>query len=158
MTTELQETTDFANLLTIEAGNKYPYCKGYFLLLPPEGSEVLECGELLSPDVLAGLIDRFAASFPGADRLAAASMWTMNYFSILMTGSAIGASEIRRAVPVALDDAGVCIRPESGGRRMHSCFRTSAKKRALRICMKRFTQCCGCTPSRLSRRSPKPPA
>jgi ferric iron reductase protein FhuF len=111
---DLQQITDFADLLTAEASKKYPYCRGYFLLRPPQGSEVVACRELLSTHVLDGLIDRYATTFPGADRRAVVSMWTMYYFSILMIGTAIAALEARRVLPVALDRAGICIKPGSG--------------------------------------------
>lgn len=114
MAKDLREIADFADLLTAEAAKKYPYCRGYFLLRPPQDSVVVECRDLLSTEVFAGLIDRFATSFPGADRRAVVSMWTMYYFSILMIGTAIAALEAHRVLPVALDHVGVCIKPKLG--------------------------------------------
>ena len=110
MAEQPREFSDFADLLTAEAGRKYPYCRGYFLLRPPEGSKVLRCSELVAPEMFAELVDGFAVTFPGADRRAGVSMWTLYYFSILTIGTAIAALETRRLLPVALDETRVCIK------------------------------------------------
>lgn len=50
------------------------------------GSDTIACQDLCDPEHFATTIDRYAARFPGIDRRAAVSLWTMYYFSHLVVG------------------------------------------------------------------------
>lgn len=100
---------DFRDL----AGSKYAYCQNSLVLAPREGARTIACRELIEPDVFSGLIDRFAVQYPNSDRRAVVSMWTLYYFSTLTIAMAVVGLEMRLLAPIALDDASVCVDPET---------------------------------------------
>ncbi len=100
---------ELASLLPPAISAKYPYARGYLLLRAPENAEVVACRALLEPERLAALLDRFALKFPGSDRRATASLWTMHYFGVLTIGAAIAVLEAGQALPLKLDDVSLCL-------------------------------------------------
>lgn len=62
---------------------RFAYCRGKMLLAAPEETETIPCSELTDAAVFDSVIERFASSFPGGDRRAVISMWTMYYFSVV---------------------------------------------------------------------------
>lgn len=101
--------SDLVELLPPHVLEKYPYAKGYFMLRPPEDTEIVSCRDLLVPATLTALLERFAVSFPDSDRRAVASLWSMYYFSTLTIGAAIAALEAGRTLPLKLDEIGLCL-------------------------------------------------
>ena len=99
--------------MTAATGTRYAYCHDSLLLQPKAGAEIVACRALADADVLAGLIDRFALAYPGADRRAVVSLWTLYYFSTLTIAVAVAGLELRRVVPVALDDISLCVDPQT---------------------------------------------
>lgn len=101
---------DFAQLLDLNpAAARLSYCRTSFSLHAPEQAECVPCAALTDPAVLTGLIDRFAARMPPADRRAIVSLLTLYYFSTLTIASAVAAFVLRRSVPLALDAVSLCI-------------------------------------------------
>lgn len=105
---------DLGALLAPVAAGKYPWLAGSLRLSVPSGAECLPCEALTDPAVLGAVIDRFGARFGGADRRAVVSLWTACYFSLLGIGSAIAWLELRRVLPLALHEAGICLDRDSG--------------------------------------------
>ncbi|MFB2552035.1 siderophore-iron reductase FhuF [Ensifer soli] len=109
---------DFDRLLAEATGEKYIYCKGAFRLAPPEGTDCLDCTALLDAAAFHALIDRFAAGHgPAADRRAVVSLWTLYYFSTLTIAATVAWLEMRRRLPLALDEMKVCLDPTTGAPR-----------------------------------------
>ncbi len=104
---------DFDALLAARTGEKYAYCRSRFLCEVPSGLRCIACRDLLDADLFCDVIDRYTAKYGVADRRAVVSMWTMYYFSILMIGAAISWLELRRRLPLALDEMTICLDPET---------------------------------------------
>jgi ferric iron reductase protein FhuF len=91
---------------------------------PGEG-EPVRCADLLRPEVLGPLLDRYAVQHQGADRRAVVSMWTQYYASRLIY-PVLGANLLLgRTLPLSLEDTvlhvagdgsplGFCIADEGG--------------------------------------------
>jgi ferric iron reductase protein FhuF len=107
------EPSTFAQLMTVATGARYAYCHDSLLLRPKAGSEVIACRDLLEAETFAALIDRFGAAYPGADRRAVVSLWTLYYFSTLTIAVAVAGLELRRILPAALEDLQLCIAPHT---------------------------------------------
>lgn len=108
-----RQAPDFDRLLAAQTGEKYAFCRGRFLAEAPAGMRRVACRDLLDAALFSGLIDRYATKYGVADRRAVVSMWTMYYFSILMIGSAISWLELRRQLPLALDEMTLCLDPDT---------------------------------------------
>ncbi|WP_211928309.1 siderophore-iron reductase FhuF [Ciceribacter sp. L1K23] len=108
---DVQDILD--RLLQQSTGGKYAYCKGKFVLDDPANVERIECRELCDASRFAGIIDRYASRFGEADRRAVVSMWTMYYFSTLAISATIFWLEMRRSLPLALEEVAVCLDPET---------------------------------------------
>lgn len=101
------------------------YLKGTFRF-DAGGSETIDCRALCAPEQFEAVIDRYAARFPGADRRAAVSVWTMYYFSHLVVSPlifwlldrrilALGAADlVARLDPQTILPAGFILRDEGG--------------------------------------------
>lgn len=105
---------DLGLLIEAVAPGKYPWVQGRFVTAPPAGSELLPCRSLLDPDAFGGILERFGAQYGVADRRAIASLWTMYYFSALMVGGAVAWLELRRVLPLSLEEAQVALNPDTG--------------------------------------------
>lgn len=105
---------DLSDMLTDVAGDTYAYARDRFVQFAPVGAEVVPCQALLDPQCFAGIIDRYAARYPDADRRAVVSMWSLYYFSVLTIGAAIYWLELQRILPLALEDVSLCLDPASG--------------------------------------------
>jgi ferric iron reductase protein FhuF len=91
----------------------------------PGAGEPVGCADLLRPEVLGGLLDRYAAQHQGADRRAVVSMWTQ-YYAARLIYPVLGANLLLgRALPLALEETvlhvaedgsplGFCIADEGG--------------------------------------------
>lgn len=98
---------DFASV------GSFGYCTDKFLLAPPCGAEVLPCRQLACEDVFCGLMTRHNAAHPDADPRAAASLWTLYYFSLLTITPTVCRLVHGRRLPLALGDLSVIIDPEN---------------------------------------------
>ena len=94
-------------------GEKYGFCRGKFLLDVPADCDVIACSALSEADCFNGIIDRYAARFPEADRRAIVSLWTLYYFSTLTINTAVAWLALRRYLPVSLDEVSVCLDRET---------------------------------------------
>jgi len=95
------------------------------LRVAPGEGEPVRCADLLRPEVLEGLLDRYAAQHQGADRRAVVSMWTQ-YYAARLIYPVLGANLLLgRDLPLALEDTvlhvaedgsplGFCIADEGG--------------------------------------------
>ncbi|MFK3777666.1 siderophore-iron reductase FhuF [Agrobacterium sp. NPDC089420] len=96
---------DFASI------GAFGYCTDKFVLTPPGGAEILPCRRLACEDVFCGLMARHAAAHPGADPRAAASLWTLYYFSLLTITPTVCRLVHGRHLPLALDELSVIVNP-----------------------------------------------
>jgi len=104
---------DLGVLLVRHGGVKYGFCCGKFLLDAPAGCDVVACSALRDADCFNSIIDRYAAAFLPADRRAIVSLWTLYYFSILTINTALAWLELKRYLPVSLDEVSVCLDRET---------------------------------------------
>ena len=98
-----------AELLPPRLSAKYPYARGYFLSHPPEDTEIICCQDLLVPETLTILLERFEANFPSCDRRAIVSSWSMHYFNAFTIGAAIATLEAEQILPLKLGDVRLCL-------------------------------------------------
>lgn len=103
--------TDMLDRLVPDA---YPYVRGKIRLSAGEGELVLDCGDFGDGAVVLELIDRYLERFPGADRRAALSLWTMYYFSHLVIGPLLFWLRERRIMPMAMADARLRVDGQTG--------------------------------------------
>ncbi|MCH4547635.1 siderophore-iron reductase FhuF [Rhizobium changzhiense] len=61
----------------------FSYCRGKLVSSPPPASTVIPCRDLCDRAIFDEIIGRYAQKFPGSDRRAIVSMWTLYYFSML---------------------------------------------------------------------------
>jgi ferric iron reductase protein FhuF len=107
--------TDLGELIARETDHRYPYAGRRFLLSQPQATQRLACGELLDPACLESVISRFAGTYPpDTDRRALVSLWTLYYFSALMIDPILCWLELRRVLPLALDEIDVLIDSTTG--------------------------------------------
>ena len=104
---------DLGALLVRRGGEKYGFCRGKFLLDAPAGCDVIACSALSDADCFNSIIDRYAAAFLPSDRRAIVSLWTLYYFSILTINTTLAWLELRRHLPVSLDEVSVCLDQET---------------------------------------------
>ncbi|MDX3926422.1 MAG: siderophore-iron reductase FhuF [Shinella sp.] len=90
--------------LTGELGERFSYCRGKLLLEPGENHRIVPCRSLLEKAVFDAEIEAYSGLFPGADRRALVSMWTMYYFGALFLSSAVSGFLFRLNVPAGLDE------------------------------------------------------
>ncbi|EHS50232.1 ferric iron reductase [Rhizobium sp. PDO1-076] len=108
------EPKDLGSLLRAVVGERYVYASGYFHFIQPANTESIACADLLDEGRFNAVIDRYAARFPeGTDRRALVSLWSLYYVSALGMGAAIAWLELRRSLPLALDELTVLIDPST---------------------------------------------
>lgn len=105
---------DLPDMLRAETGGRYPHMGEGFLLRDPGNLDRVPCRELFSPARFPTVIDRFANVYPGSDRRALVSLWTLFYFSTLGIGALIFWLELRRILPLAADQVDVLLDPVTG--------------------------------------------
>ncbi|MCC2612910.1 siderophore-iron reductase FhuF [Neorhizobium petrolearium] len=105
---------DLGELLIQRGGEKYAFCRGKFVLDVPAGCETVPCSALCEADCFNRIVDRYGAAFPNADRRAVVSLWTLYYFSTLTINTALAWLELRRLLPISLDETSVCLDRETG--------------------------------------------
>ncbi|MFS8056686.1 siderophore-iron reductase FhuF [Rhizobium sp. BR 317] len=104
---------DLGALLVRHGGEKYGFCRGKFLLDAPAGCDVIACSALCEADRFNSIIDRYGAAFLPADRRAIVSLWTLYYFSTLTINTALAWLELRRVLPVSLNEISLCLDRET---------------------------------------------
>jgi ferric iron reductase protein FhuF len=78
--------------------------------------EALPCAALCQPEVLGGLLDRFAARHGGADRRAVVSMWTQ-YYAARLVYPVLAANLLQgRELPLALEETRLLVGPDGSPR------------------------------------------
>lgn len=90
-------------LLVGAAGDRFSYCRGKFMLTVRAGQCVVACPDLMERDVFDDVIALYAGRYPGADRRAVISMWSMYYFSTLMISGAVSGLVLGMNIPAAID-------------------------------------------------------
>lgn len=105
---------DLGEMLVRRGGEKYAFCRGKFVLDAPTGCDVIECSALCKAGQLDAIITRYGTRFPGADRRAIVSLWSLYYLSTLTINTALAWLELGRTLPVSLDATSLCIEPETG--------------------------------------------
>jgi ferric iron reductase protein FhuF len=109
------EPKDLGSLLCAVVGERYAYAAGYFHFVQPDDTQGIACADLLDAGRFNAVIDRYAVQFPeGTDRRALVSLWSLYYLSALGMGAAIAWLELRRTLPLALDELTVLIDPATG--------------------------------------------
>ncbi|WP_105384948.1 siderophore-iron reductase FhuF [Neorhizobium alkalisoli] len=84
-------------------GSPFSYCRGKLLRTPTGSGSLVSCGDLRETAVLEHLISRYASKFPGSDRRAVVSMWTLYYFSILTVAPCVHLFAHRIGLPLGLN-------------------------------------------------------
>lgn len=104
---------DLGEMLIQRGGEKFAFCRGKFVLDLPEGCEAVNCAALCDAQCFNSIIDRYGARFPGADRRAVVSLWSLVYLSALTINTALAWLELRRALPISLGEIAVCLDRET---------------------------------------------
>ncbi|ACM38809.1 MULTISPECIES: siderophore-iron reductase FhuF [Rhizobium/Agrobacterium group] len=92
---------------------RFAFCRGKLLLDPPEDAEIIPCTSLSDPDVFADIIARYTCKFPGADKRAVISMWTLYYFSILTIAPTVHRLVHRRQLSLGLSQLSLVCDPQT---------------------------------------------
>ncbi|MBA8840955.1 siderophore-iron reductase FhuF [Ochrobactrum sp. RH2CCR150] len=90
---------------------RFAYCRGKMLLASPEENAIIPCSDLTDAAVFSEVIERFASSFPGGDRRAIISMWTMYYFSIVSITPTVLRLVCGKRLPLKLDRTVLVCKP-----------------------------------------------
>lgn len=108
---QAMEPFDFDCALREATGDKFAYCQGKYLLAAPADHRMVRCRDLTDAATFSGILDRYQTKYPGADRRAVASMWSMHYFSTLMISAAVHHLALQRSLPLGLADLQVVLDP-----------------------------------------------
>ncbi|MGO6815867.1 siderophore-iron reductase FhuF [Rhizobium brockwellii] len=81
----------------------FSYCRGKLLSSPPQTGIVVSCRDLCDRAIFDEIIGRYAQKFPGSDRRAIVSMWTLYYFSMLTIASSLHIFVHRIGLPLEID-------------------------------------------------------
>ncbi|WP_431323527.1 siderophore-iron reductase FhuF [Rhizobium sp. YTU87027] len=81
----------------------FSYCRGKLLLTAPQTGRVIRCTDLCDASVFDEVIARYAGKFPGSDRRAIVSMWTLYYFSVLTVAPSVHMFVNGIGLPLAID-------------------------------------------------------
>lgn len=92
----------------------FSYCRGKLLSAPPQAGLVVRCRNLGDRDVFDGIIARYAEKFPGSDRRAIVSMWTLYYFSMLTIAPSVHMFVNRIALPMEIDRLSLVCNEQTG--------------------------------------------
>ncbi|MBB4952602.1 ferric iron reductase protein FhuF [Agrobacterium vitis] len=107
--------TDLGDLIARDTGNRYPYAGRRFFFSQPEGVHRIACADLLDRQRLDAVIERFASTYPPeTDRRALVSFWSLFYFSALMIDPIICWLELRRILPLAINEIDLLIDSTTG--------------------------------------------
>ena len=92
----------------------FAYCRGKLLASAPPTGIVIPCRDLGDREVFDGIIARYAQKFPGSDRRAIVSMWTLYYFSMLTIAPSVHMFVNRIALPLDIDGLSLVCDGETG--------------------------------------------
>ncbi|WHO75759.1 siderophore-iron reductase FhuF [Rhizobium sp. BT03] len=92
----------------------FSYCRGKLLSVPPQTGIVVACRDLCDGAVFEGIIARYAQKFPGGDRRAIVSMWTLYYFSILTIAPSLHMFVHRIGLPLQIDRLSLVCNEKTG--------------------------------------------
>ena len=81
----------------------FSYCRGKLLSALPQTGIVVSCRDLCDRAIFDEIIGRYAQKFPGSDRRAIVSMWTLYYFSMLTIAPSVHMFVHRIALPMEVD-------------------------------------------------------
>lgn len=81
----------------------FSYCRGKLLSALPQTGIVVSCRDLCDRAIFDEIIGRYAQKFPGSDRRAIVSMWTLYYFSMLTIAPSVHMFMNRIALPLEVD-------------------------------------------------------
>lgn len=90
------------NLDGLVGDGPFSYCRGKLLQSLPASGFVVPCSELCNASVFEDIISRYARKFPGSDRRAIVSMWTLYYFSMLTIAPSVHLFVHRIGLPLGL--------------------------------------------------------
>ncbi|MBB3350443.1 ferric iron reductase protein FhuF [Rhizobium sp. BK049] len=92
----------------------FAYCRGKLLGTPSQAGLVVPCRDLGDRDVFDGIIARYAQKFPGSDRRAIVSMWTLYYFSMLTIAPSVHMFVNRIALPMEIHGLSLVCNEQTG--------------------------------------------
>ncbi|MBX4920742.1 siderophore-iron reductase FhuF [Rhizobium bangladeshense] len=92
----------------------FSYCRGKLLSAPSQPGLVVPCRDLADRDVFDGMIARYGQKFPGSDRRAIVSMWTLYYFSMLTIAPSVHMFVHRIALPMEIDRLSLICNEQTG--------------------------------------------
>jgi ferric iron reductase protein FhuF len=112
---DLSGLADLGELIARGTGNRYPDAGRRFLLRQPQGTERVACRDLLDPHRFDAMIERFVSAYPPqTDRRALVSYWSLYYFSALMIDPVLCWLELRRVLPLAIDEVDLLLDDTTG--------------------------------------------
>ncbi|TDX85552.1 ferric iron reductase protein FhuF [Neorhizobium sp. R1-B] len=85
----------------------FSYCRGKLLRTSTGSGSVIPCSDLREAATLNDVISRYASKFPGSDRRAVVSMWTLYYFSILTVAPCVHLFAHRIGLPLGLSQVSI---------------------------------------------------
>ncbi|AXA42366.1 siderophore-iron reductase FhuF [Rhizobium leguminosarum] len=92
----------------------FSYCRGKLLSSPPQTGIVIPCRDLCDRAIFDEIIGRYAQKFPGSDRRAIVSMWTLYYFSMLTITSSLHMFVHRIGLPLEIDGLSLVCNEHTG--------------------------------------------
>ncbi|MBX4867419.1 siderophore-iron reductase FhuF [Rhizobium bangladeshense] len=92
----------------------FSYCRGKLLASPPPTGIIVLCSELGDRDIFDGIIARYGQKFPGSDRRAIVSMWTLYYFSMLTIAPSVHMFVNRIALPMEINQLSFVCNEQTG--------------------------------------------
>ena len=92
----------------------FSYCRGKLLSALPQTGIVVSCRDLCDRAIFGEIIGRYAQKFPGSDRRAIVSMWTLYYFSMLTIAPSVHMFMNRIALPMEVDRLSLVCNEQTG--------------------------------------------
>ncbi|MCW1409006.1 siderophore-iron reductase FhuF [Rhizobium sp. 1AS11] len=92
----------------------FSYCRGKLLGSLPQTGIVVSCRDLCDRAIFDEIIGRYAQKFPGSDRRAIVSMWTLYYFSMLTIAPSVHMFVNRIALPMEVDQLSLVCNEQTG--------------------------------------------
>ncbi len=100
--------------LPAHARGKFLYCSERIFSQQPAGTSSMTGIDLTDARCFDEIVAPFAAAYPGADRRAVISMWSLYYFSTLVIPATVFALVLGMRPPLALDETRIVFDVEKG--------------------------------------------
>ncbi|MBY5778716.1 siderophore-iron reductase FhuF [Rhizobium leguminosarum] len=102
------------NLDGLVGDGAFSYCRGKLLSALPQTGIVVSCKDLCDRAIFDEIVGRYAQKFPGSDRRAIVSMWTLYYFSMLTIAPSVHMFVHRIGLPLGIDRLSLVCNEQTG--------------------------------------------